>query len=306
MSGAGEPGTIRILDASVIVCTRNRPEFVRALVESVLSGTEVPAELVVIDQSDVAHPTLSALRHSGGCEIRYHHSAAVGVSRARNDGLRLARHELVVFTDDDMIAPPAWFGSMVRSLTDAGKDHIVTGQVLFLEEDSIQGYAPSLRDDPDPVVYGGNPLRIDVLSTGNMGVWRSALETVGYFDERLGPGTSFPAAEDGDFGLRSIRAGYKILYDPRVVMYHRAWRSESEFRELTRAYGRGQGAFYMKHIMGGSLHALYRLVFDVGRNTVLLPYWLIRSPARASQRSLFAFGVMQGAVGWLFQHGRER
>ena len=39
---------------AVIVCSRNRPALLREAVESVLQGSRVPEEIVVVDQSEQA------------------------------------------------------------------------------------------------------------------------------------------------------------------------------------------------------------------------------------------------------------
>ena len=44
---------------SLIIASRDRPELLADTVASVLKGDEVPAEIVIVDQSRVPHPTLS-------------------------------------------------------------------------------------------------------------------------------------------------------------------------------------------------------------------------------------------------------
>jgi GT2 family glycosyltransferase len=291
-----------VLDVSVIVGTRNRPDFVLTLVESIFAGEVLPAEVIIIDQSDEPHPVLPSRSGPPGCEIWYHHSVSVGVSRARNQGLRLARYPIVVLTDDDMVVPPEWLRSMVLGLHDAGPNSVICGQVLDVKDGAHPGFAASLRSDRERVVYSRPGLRADVLYTGNMGLWRSLAEAVGEFDERLGPGTAFPAAEDGDYGLRILRGGYRIVYEPRVVSYHRAWRSEPDLLRLYVGYGIGQGAFYMKHILQANPVACFRLANDVVRSLLSQPYWWLRSPRRAREKLYFAHGVVRGAVRWARRH----
>jgi len=38
--------------ASLVLCTRNRPPLLADTLRSILDGEEVPAEIVVVDQSD--------------------------------------------------------------------------------------------------------------------------------------------------------------------------------------------------------------------------------------------------------------
>jgi uncharacterized protein (UPF0264 family) len=38
----------------------------------------------------------------GECDVRYEPTTTVGLSSARNLGIQLARHDIIVFTDDDV------------------------------------------------------------------------------------------------------------------------------------------------------------------------------------------------------------
>jgi hypothetical protein len=168
--------------ASVIVCSRNRPDFLRETVESVLRGNELPAEIVIVDQSDAAHPTLGSMPGPAGCAIRYLHSRERGVSRARNAGMRAARTPLLIYTDDDVLVDAGWLKPMVRELAEMGPRGVVTGRVLAAPDGVPGGFAPALVASEAPAEYQGR-LRRDVLEAGNMGVHRATLLELGGFDE---------------------------------------------------------------------------------------------------------------------------
>jgi hypothetical protein len=50
----------------------------------------------------------------------------------------------------------------------------------------------------------------DPLITLNMGMHQEVVALAGGFDERLGPGTPYPAGEDNDFGFRALEAGCTV------------------------------------------------------------------------------------------------
>src|SRR5262245_30619412 len=102
--------------ASLIICSRNRPGLLTDTVASVLRGDEVPAELVIVDQSGVCHHMLSSAQEERGCTIKYLWTRSVGTSRARNEGIRAARHRIVAIIDDDMLADAGWYGALIRAL----------------------------------------------------------------------------------------------------------------------------------------------------------------------------------------------
>jgi O-antigen biosynthesis protein len=290
---------------SLIICSRNRPKLLLECIESVLKGEELPTELCIIDQSDVPHPTLPGLRATRSCDIRYIWSQSIGLSRGRNAGIAVSRHDILSFTDDDMIMPLPWFRLLIRAFLEAGSRAIVTGRVLATAADTPGGFAPSTNSDEAPAVYEGRVGK-DVL-WANMAIHRSALATVGGFDERLGAGSHFPSSEDNDMGFRLLEAGYRIVYVPEVVLYHRAWRTQRDHVSIGWNYGRGQGAYYAKHLRLADRYMLWRLIRDILDH-------LGRAPRRVWQRELhrlmrdvaYALGVVSGAAEWLWTQPRTR
>ncbi|GEM_PF-2397045 len=118
--------------ASLIIATRNRPDRLKAAAASILAGEDVPAELIIVDQSDARHPRLSCLRTARLCGIRYLRTRSVGLSRANNRGVVAARHDLLVFTHDDVLAPPGWFGAIVRALSRSRRaPHLAAGDAPY-------------------------------------------------------------------------------------------------------------------------------------------------------------------------------
>src|SRR5437773_2459984 len=262
---------------SLIIGSRNRPKFLLETVESVLRGDEVPSELIIIDQSDIPHPSLATLKHDCDCEIRYLWTRSVGVSRARNAGAAAARHAILVAIDDDMFVTSTWFGILVRALINAGPHAIVTGKVLATEPEKPGGFAPTVVIRGAAAVYEGR-IGADVLPSCHMALYRSAFDQVGGFDERLGPGAPFPSADDNDFGFRLLEAGYRIVYVPEAVLYHRAWRSERDYLRMRWIYGRGKGGYYGKYLSLRDPYMLRRMCGDIALRVIRFPWRVLHRP----------------------------
>jgi GT2 family glycosyltransferase len=312
--------------ATLIVCTRDRPEFLSRVVTSILEGHEVPDELLILDQSVEPHPVLATFV-TPRTAFRYVHSATSGLSRSRNLAIAAASHPTIVFTDDDVVVPPEWFGTIVRALAAAGPRSVVTGRVLATDAEVEGGFAPSLHPGAERAVYVGRVYQ-DPIATFNFALPRSAHDEVGGFDVRLGPGTPFPAAEDNDFGFRLLEAGYRIVFDPESVVYHRAWRDDRSYIPLRHGYGRGQGAFYAKHLSFEDRYMLRRMIGTLINHVRRLPraalidlrawpaarrpqYW--RSARRSSTSPTLApgelawiGGFIAGMIEWLATYRRLR
>ncbi len=295
----------RLPPSSVVICSRNRPALLAETVESILSANEVPAELIIVDQSDTPHPRLGATTDARGCTVRYLWIHKTGASRARNAGIAAARHAVLILVDDDMIAAPTWFGLLIRALVAAGSDSVITGSVAIGEAKISDGFAPSTKIDPSPAIYCGR-IGKDVLFTGNMALYRASIDAIGGFDERLGPGTDFPAAEDNDLGFRFLEAGYRIVYVPEALLYHQVWRSEARYLSLRWAYGIGRGGFYAKHIRLKDRYMLKRMMRDLRRHIFFFLHRIRHERRRAWGDIALVLGIMFGAIKWTLTQRRSK
>src|SRR5699024_4333881 len=70
----------------------------------------------------------------------------------------------------------------------------------------------------------------------NMAVRRAALSSVGQFDEALDAGTPTQAGGDADMYRRLLAGGWRIVYDPEALNWHRHRRSAEELVRQMRGY----------------------------------------------------------------------
>ena len=265
-------------------------------VASILAGERLPAEIVVADQSVGPRAALPA---AGGVDVVHLQLSSVGLSRARNAAISAARHDVLVFTDDDVLVEPDWLGRLVDALLAAPERSAVTGTVL---PGSTGGHVPSVTHRTQPEVFSGRPFA-DPLFPNNMALRRSAFKEVGLFDERLGAGAAFPSAEDSDFGFRLLEAGYEIAFVPEAVLYHRGVRRGRELVALDWAYGRGQGAFYAKHMSLTDRHILRRFGRNVAFRLRRMPP-IVRGDRGAAREGIYLAGLVVGSLQWWRRHGR--
>jgi GT2 family glycosyltransferase len=273
-------------------------------VTSILNGRDLPSEIVIVDQSDTPSDHLARIGSYAGCDVKYVRSIERGASRGRNLGAALARHDLLVLTDDDMRVPAEWFGSLVRALLEAGPHTVVTGQVRVSSPERPGAFAPPSSRGDQPKVYEGR-VKEDVLSL-NMAIYRSLLEEAGGFDARLGPGTRFPAAEDNDLGFRLLEMGCRISYVPEAFLYHRAWRDRSEEYRLCWAYEKGQGAFYAKHMSLSDRFMLHRMSGQIRSQAARMIRVCLRDRRKAWKDALSIGALLFGAIGWKLTYGAPK
>jgi glycosyltransferase involved in cell wall biosynthesis len=228
------------LSASVVLCTRNRPDLLRRALGSISDAVaQGGAELVIVEQGD---PAAEAICDELGITAAVVRDTGVGAARARNLGARRTIGDVVLFTDDDCEVPRSWVVDHVREFADAevtASFGVVTQ--LSRYDDPTDGSA-SWRG-----WHRRGALPWNIGHSANMAVRRSAFTAVGGFDERLGPGApgSF-IGEDADLIVRLLDDDGLAVSGVGDPVRHVAWRSDQEVAMNVVSYERGTGAWIGK------------------------------------------------------------
>ncbi len=273
---------------SVVVPTIGRAELLRRCLESISDCDPRAAEIVIVDQSgdDAVRSVVAGFASSNA---RLLVSAERDRSLAVNRGMREAEHDVGLVTDDDCTVAPSWVGIAWKHLSSDPRT-IVTGRVLPVG-DAVS--IPSLVGSAAPRDYTGE-IHYDILFGCNMACSRDGFLALGGFDERV------KLAEDNDFCYRWLRAGQPLRYDPDLLIWHHAWRGPEELQRHFRAYARGQGIFYAKHLRARDPAMVRFLVRDVRRAARGIASRLVRGPAAwPDARLALPRGIAAGLVeGW--------
>lgn len=200
---------------SVIVPTRDRPEYLAEALASLRSQTYRDFETIIID--DGSQQPVSGGGRPGVRVVRQCHG---GRAAARNAGLRVASGELIAFLDDDDAYFPEALERQVAALAeepDAGVVHArveVIGprgslrpkHTAFLD----RHYAEQARAGQGYETFA----RHCMIFTSTVMVRRTALERAGwFFDEAL------PANEELDLYLRLSLVTRFIQLSDRLTRY---------------------------------------------------------------------------------------
>lgn len=222
---------------SVVVPTRDRPSFLAACLDRLVASLREDDELIVVDSAS-RDPMVREVAEAAGA--RYLRCTVPGASRARNLGWRAARHELIAFVDDDVRVEAGW-AAAARTLEGSPHTAFLTGRI-GLSADQESSERPVALLDEDQARDLDADSRGSIGHSANLTVRREALERVGGFDELLGAGATFQAAEDYDLFDRLFSAGHVGRYDPDAAATHEQWRTRSDLLRLDWGYGFGTGA----------------------------------------------------------------
>lgn len=222
---------------SVVVPTRDRPELLDGCLAALAADLASSDEVVVADSASADGSRVAAIaRRHGAQAVRLD---VPGASRARNAGWRATRHDVVAFVDDDVRVRPGWADAVARAMSD-GTVAFLTGRVDVPAHQAGTERPVAVKTDPERLVLHPG-LTGNLGASANLAVRRSALEAVGGFDDRMGPGQWPAAAEDLDLYDRLFAAGHRGVYEPTAEVEHEQWRSKRQLVRLDWGYGKGMG-----------------------------------------------------------------
>ena len=168
-----------------------------------------------------------------------------GVSRAKNRGIAASSGEILAFTDDDCRLGEDYFACLDAAYGQIEGPALVGGRVELGDPEDLPF---TIKPDLAPQVYDATIHPGGFAHGCNLSLTRSAMDIIGGFDTRLGPGAPLGAAEDTDIVVRAYAAGVPARYDPRFAVWHHHGRRDlDEIRDLHRGYNIGNGAIYVKH-----------------------------------------------------------
>ena len=291
--GRGEPAPI-----SVVISTLDRPRQLARCLDALLSGSRLPAEIVVVDQGSTA-ATAAVLdeRRSAGVPLVHVPQERRGLSASQNAGVAAARSEAVSIVDDDCVADPRWVEVAEREHRRAAGPLLVAGRVLPLPPDGERTLPLSSRTSTVRVDLPADALPWEVGTGGNFSVTRAAYLEVGGNDERLGTGTPGRAGNDLDLFHRLLQTGVQARFEPDLLVLHeRATPAEHRARRGT--YGFGVGVCVSVWLAAGDRSALRVLrAWAVMRVMILLR---ARRAAAAAAEVRVLLGTVRG-----LRHGRR-
>jgi hypothetical protein len=123
-----------------------------------------------------------------------------------------------------------------------------------------------------------NPMAFGQIGAGvNMAVRKCVLEYVGPFDEALDAGTITCSGGDSEMFSRILSAGYRIVYEPHALSWHRHRRTWRELRRMIYGYGVGVYAAWTRSFLVQHETAMFRLAMS----------WLFRTQLPRMFNSVF-------------------
>jgi GT2 family glycosyltransferase len=211
----------------VSILTWNQRQLITDCLQSIFSRCQYPNyRICVFDQAchDGTREYLDSLKSR--IDV-VHHSENIGFVLGNNEVFRRYPDHDVLLLNDDTIVTEGWLDALADTAYSAPNIGIVGSKLIYpngvLQEAGSVVYqdasGTNIGKGEDPTLPQYNVRRdVDYCSGASIYIRRDALDSVGgQLDERFAPAYY----EDTDLAFSVRQAGYRVVYEPRSVVFHR-------------------------------------------------------------------------------------
>lgn len=221
--------------ASIVICTRDRSDYILDSVYSSLAQTCNDIEVIVVDDGST-DDTVARLESIEDPRLTILKQPAKGIAAARNLAAKVTKSDFTVIFDDDDIMLPNRIEDHFKALV-AGLDGTYGGWIDFKDTDEWSFTVNSGRVfSQDVIQYAGGVYLHPTL------MLRTDLIRRVKYDETFRSGSDFNLAS------RLLRAGVKLAHSGRILILRRihekqVTHSDADYQRSSWATTRALGTF---------------------------------------------------------------
>ncbi len=222
---------------SIVIATHARPASLERLLRSLAPQLRAGERELIVAENGSPAPLAIPAEIAPALHL---HDPQPGKCRIQNRAIAQARGEALVFLDDDVIAAPGYLDAVDAFFGEHPEFAAMKGRILPVEDARAKAGERWVYLDLPIVDHGEQVIEVRGVLGANMAFRAAVLRQVGPFDERLGPGAG-GHEEETEMSARIRRAGYRIGYAPRALVYHEVDPSRADrerFIHIARERGR--------------------------------------------------------------------
>lgn len=206
---------------TVIFPNYNGKEYSLLCLES-LASLDYPnrqLEIIMVDNGSVDDSIKAVKTHFPKVKI-IPLNRNYGFAKAVNQGITKGRGNYFLIANNDIIFQKNYLKKLIRFMETHPKTGIIGGKILSTDRESkilfcgakFNPWLGSLK----PLLHPEKTQDSDWIQGCAMLVKKSVFEKIGLFDESF-----FFAYEDLDFCQRAKKAGFRVIYFPKAVCWHK-------------------------------------------------------------------------------------
>ena len=213
------------MSINVIIVNWNGRELLTECLESLRGQAYKPLDITLVDNGSIdgsvdfvtqTYPEVRTIALQNN----------TGFSAANNIALKNIRSEYVALLNNDAVAHPMWLKNLVNALETHPKAAFAASKMLFYDNPNVIDRAGDAYTRAGTGLLRGRGVSADKCNRqewifgacAGAALYRTEmLSDIGFFDEDF-----FLLYEDVDLSFRAQLKGYKCLYVPEAVVYHKA------------------------------------------------------------------------------------
>lgn len=210
------------MNISVVIPVFNAQDTILDCLRSLNEQEVLPYEVILVNNNSTDN-TIDGMKEF--CENKEFNIILIneikkGAAAARNVGIKLAKGDIVAFTDADCVVRKDWIRNILYRFNNDNELSSIGGKVESYKPGTyIEKFISLFRSEEFP--YKENPVKLDLLQYGiHIATLNAAYKKEILFKHNLF-NESCMVVEDLDLYLRVVNSNDKVIAgDPDIVVYH--------------------------------------------------------------------------------------
>jgi GT2 family glycosyltransferase len=226
---------------SVVIPNWNGKKFLPECIDSLIEQTFCDFEVILVDNGSTDGSAEFVEERYGEFIRIIRNKENLGFTGGNNVGIRSARGKYIVLLNNDTVVEPTWLGELVKAIGPDPQVGMWASKVYsYHQRDRIEAVGELIYWDglnrargqfeQDQGQY--EELEEIFFPPGCGGMYRKKVfDEIGVFDEDF-----FAYGDDAEIGIRARLAGWKCLYVPQAVLYHKNSGSTGQYSPFKAFY----------------------------------------------------------------------
>ena len=212
---------------SILIVNWNGAEVLPECLESLLALNYKPVEIVIVDNGSTDDSVKIIRRICGGRAKVVCLEKNVGFAAGINIGAKNCRGEFIATLNNDMTAEPSWLNQPIELLRDKSAGIVSCRQMNYYDRSMVDGLYHRVTKELTlmPFASGCKYRKDDLFSSpgyvvsangGSAVIRAEVFHALDGYDADF-----FGYMEETDFCLRAFLRGWRCVYAPDAVVYHK-------------------------------------------------------------------------------------